>query len=110
MFQPFQKYFISQGAPVARRNSPQSGSHHKPTWLWQHLCMEEKVLLFHMHGLCCSPLLPLKRKRWDFAKVEDEGHGFICDFTPVPVRKLILKCAWLDISFYKKKLTYHLKH
>lgn len=56
------------------------------------------------------PPLPLKKKRWDFAEVEEEGHAFVCDYTLLPVRKPVLKYAWLEISIYKKKLTYHLKH
>lgn len=56
------------------------------------------------------PPLPLKKKRWEFAEVEEEGHAFVCDYTPVPVRKPVLKYAWLEISIYKKKLTYLLKH
>lgn len=68
--------------------------------------MEEEGLSFHVHILCHSPPLILKKKIQGFAKVDEEGHACICDYTPVPVRKPVLKYGWLEISNYKKKLPY----
>lgn len=58
----------------------QGGRGCNPPCLWHYPFMKEEVLPFHVPALCCSPLPPLKQKRWDFSKVEEEGHTLLCDY------------------------------